>query len=123
MVSSFIRVNVFNVALQKVEQQERDDELVAGQKIAAKLNKGGAKGSRVKKLVSEIMPSPQGRRVIPRVDSAFKAKVAAAKRKKDTKKEPGADDDIAEILDFDDDEIMKPLSERLAGEGIILNCF
>ncbi len=47
--------------------------------------KGGTKGKRIK-VKEETMPTPQGRRVIPRVTTAMKAE---ANRKADIKKGEG----------------------------------
>ena len=61
---------IFLFKKQKVEQKEKEDE--QGSLKTEKMAK--TKGGRVKKLLQEALPSPAGRRVEPRVDSATKVK-------------------------------------------------
>jgi len=72
--------------LQKVEQKERDDEAAGTQKHAQKHAGGSGDGKgkhRAKKLpMTETRPSPMGRRVIPVIDAALRAKVEALAAKK-----------------------------------------
>lgn len=65
-----------------MEQQEREDDQVGQNKHAANDAKGR---KQPKKLMLETKPSPMGRRVMPVVDAALRAKVeaAAAKKRKD----------------------------------------
>ncbi|KAM4691900.1 LOW QUALITY PROTEIN: DNA topoisomerase 2-alpha [Rhinophrynus dorsalis] len=102
--------------LDRLEAKEREDELSA---LAGKVVKGKSGRPQVKKMqLQEIMPSPHGRRVIPRVTTAMKAE-ATKKIKKKIKGE-----DIAKKMDFgdeDDDTLNSPeqspetmtLAERL----------
>jgi DNA topoisomerase-2 len=103
----------FVVELDKVEQQEREDDAVGSSK--AHTGSGdGAKGRKVKKFVmAETKPSPAGRRVQPVIDAATRAKfeaVAAKKRKDQERKELGLPDD-SESYDIES----RPLSERVGG--------
>lgn len=68
--------------LQKVEQREREDEAAGTQKHAG--GSGDGKGKhRPKKLpMAETKPSPMGRRVVPVIGAALRAKVEAAAAKK-----------------------------------------
>jgi len=68
--------------LQKVEQREREDEAAGIHKHAG--GSGDGKGKhRPKKLpMTETKPSPMGRRVVPVIDAALRAKVEAAAAKK-----------------------------------------
>jgi len=69
--------------IQKVEQRERDDEAAGIHKHADGSGDGKGKGKRPKKmLMAETKPSSMGRRVIPVVDAALRAKVEAAAARK-----------------------------------------
>lgn len=61
-----------------MEQREREDEQTAGNKMVKV--KGKAKPRKVMEL--QTKPSPMGRRVVPRVDSAIRNKAQAAAAKK-----------------------------------------
>ena len=71
--------------LQKVEQQEREDDAVGQNKLTSSDGKAGRAKQPKKLLMAETRPSPMGRRVQPIVDAALRAKVeaAAAKKRKD----------------------------------------
>ena len=70
-------------SIQKVEQQEREDE-VTGALKPSKVGKGGK--ARPKKIVEVCKPSPLGRRIVPRVDSAIKVKAEKEAMKKQRQK-------------------------------------
>ncbi|XP_078621216.1 DNA topoisomerase 2-alpha-like isoform X2 [Branchiostoma floridae x Branchiostoma japonicum] len=84
-------LNDFVEELERVEQQEKEDEQNSG-KIKAKDPKG--KNKRQAAVKHEYKPSPVGRRVIPVIDAAMK-KAAASKNaqaeKKRVKKEQAGD--------------------------------
>ncbi|XP_019618193.1 PREDICTED: DNA topoisomerase 2-alpha-like isoform X4 [Branchiostoma belcheri] len=84
-------LNEFVEELERVEQQEREDEQSSG-KIKAKDPKG--KNKRTAAVKHEYKPSPVGRRVIPVIDAAMKkaaASKAAQAEKKRVKKEQASD--------------------------------
>ncbi|XP_053554372.1 DNA topoisomerase 2-alpha [Bombina bombina] len=103
--------------LDRAEAKEQAEEKSA---VAGKVVKGKNGRPQVKKMqLQEVMPSPHGRRVIPRVTTAMKAE-ATKKIKKRIKGE-----DVAKKMEFGEDEDMsmnspehspeeKSLSERLA---------
>ena len=65
------------MCLQEVEQQERDD--AAGDALTVKLGKLGKVGKvKSKKATLDTQPSPMGRRIQPRIDSAMKLKAEKA---------------------------------------------
>ncbi|XP_067685534.1 DNA topoisomerase 2-alpha-like isoform X1 [Haliotis asinina] len=104
--------------LDSVEEQERQDEEVSKNvKPKAKLGKPG----KVRKMpIQETLPSPMGRRVVPRVDSAMKIKAtkdAAKKSRMKERKELKLDDDDMDIKMEDDGE-PKSLAERLGATKI-----
>ncbi|NP_001082502.1 DNA topoisomerase II alpha L homeolog [Xenopus laevis] len=89
--------------LDSLEAKEREEE---SQSLAGKVVKGKSGRPQVKKMqLQEIMPSPHGRRVIPRVTTAMKEEAT----KKIRKKIKG--EDVAKKMEFDDD----------GGEGDSLN--
>ncbi|XP_069809901.1 DNA topoisomerase 2-alpha [Dendropsophus ebraccatus] len=84
--------------LERVEEKDRQDEQFA---LQGKVVKGKSGRSQVKKMqLQEILPSPHGRRIVPRITTAMKAE-ATKKIRKRVKGE-----DIAKKMDFgeDDDE-------------------
>ncbi|XP_053309039.1 DNA topoisomerase 2-alpha [Spea bombifrons] len=82
--------------LDRVEAKEREDEQSSR---AGKVVKGKSGRPQVKKMqLQEILPSPHGRRVIPRVTTAMKAE-ATRKIKRRVKGE-----DIAKKMEFGDGE-------------------
>ncbi|KAL3855352.1 hypothetical protein ACJMK2_014568 [Sinanodonta woodiana] len=105
----------FLVELDVVEKQERDDD-VAHLNKPIKITKG--KGKPRKIAIEETKPSPMGRRVVPRVDSAFKIKAEKeAIRKQKLKDKREAQQDGGNILDFmkdeEEEDEPKSLMERL----------
>uniref|UniRef100_A0A3Q2U469 DNA topoisomerase 2 n=1 Tax=Fundulus heteroclitus TaxID=8078 RepID=A0A3Q2U469_FUNHE len=104
----------FSEELERLEAKEKEE--------ATAPVKGAGKG-KVKKVKQETLPTPQGRRVIPRVTSTMKAE---ANRKADLKKGEGKrgkkvkTEDVVMKMEFDEDaENMVPaeemgLSSRLA---------
>ncbi|CAH2302238.1 DNA topoisomerase 2-alpha [Pelobates cultripes] len=79
-----------------VEAKEREDEQVTK---TGKVVKGKSGRTQVKKMqLEEVLPSPHGRRVIPRITTAMKAE-ASKKTKKRIKSE-----DIAKRMEFGDEE-------------------
>jgi len=68
--------------LQKVEQREREDEAAGNRKHAGGSGDGKGKHRPKKMPVAETMPSSMGRRVVPIIDAALRAKVEAAAAKK-----------------------------------------
>lgn len=99
--------------LDKVEQQERDDDAVGmpGGPTKGKSSKVVAK--KVKKALPEVKPTPMSRRVEPKIDSAMKRKAEGPKVKKEKKD--------GNILDFVkiEDESSEPMSlaDRLKLKG------
>lgn len=82
--------------LERVEEKDRADEQFA---VQGKVVKGKSGRPQVKKMqLQEILPSPHGRRIIPRVTTAMKAE-ATKKVRKRVKSE-----DIAKKMDFGDDD-------------------
>lgn len=104
----------FLTELDTVEQTERDDDS-AGAK--PKLIKGKA---RPKKVIEESRPSPLGRRIVPRVDSAIKVKAEkeAIRKQKLKDKREGKEGNILDFvkMEEDDDEPMS-LADRLKLKG------
>ncbi|KAJ8320492.1 hypothetical protein KUTeg_002079 [Tegillarca granosa] len=96
--------------LDEVEQTERDDELLAINKPVKQKGK-----LKPRKPIEETKPSPMGRRVEPRVDTAMKnkAKQDAAKKIKDKIKKEQKN--LLDMFNKDDDEEEEPksLAERL----------
>ncbi|XP_061445305.1 DNA topoisomerase 2-alpha isoform X2 [Rhineura floridana] len=100
----------FVEALEDLENKEKQDEMSG---TAGKPIKGKGGKLKVKKLqLQEIMPSPHGRRVVPRVTEEMKAGVEKKlKRKiKSEKTEPGGDQ--GDSLECDKEP--KTLKQRLA---------
>uniref|UniRef100_A0A6I8RQ80 DNA topoisomerase 2 n=1 Tax=Xenopus tropicalis TaxID=8364 RepID=A0A6I8RQ80_XENTR len=94
-------LSAFVEELDRVEAKEREEQSVTTGKVV----KGKSGRPQVKKMqLQEIMPSPHGRRVVPKVTTAMKAE-ATKKMKKRIKGE-----DVAKKMDFEDD-----------GEGDSLN--
>lgn len=84
LVIALLSHGMFN--LQKVEQRERDDEAAGSHKHAGGSGDGKGKQRPKKQAMAETKPSSMGRRVIPVIDAALRAKVeAAAARKLKTK--------------------------------------
>ncbi|KAM5135385.1 DNA topoisomerase 2-alpha [Mantella aurantiaca] len=85
--------------LDRVEAKQREDDAFA---LQGKAVKGKSGRPQVKKLqLQETLPSPHGRRVVPRITTAMKAE-ATKKIKKKIKGE-----DIAKKMEFGDDEDTK----------------
>ncbi|XP_059812399.1 DNA topoisomerase 2-alpha [Hypanus sabinus] len=84
--------------LERVEMQEKENEMAhIGKAVKGKAGKG-----KVRKLqLEETMPSPQGRRIVPRVTTAMKAE---ASKKVIKKKGKGETDSLAVKMEFDDKE-------------------
>lgn len=104
----------FLTMLDEIEQKEREDEVI-GVTLASK-TKGGSK-PRVKKLaIIETQPSPMGRRVEPRIDSAVKKLSKAAGKGKKGKE--------AKTLEFkmedEGDEPMSLADRMKANKGIVV---
>ncbi|XP_041029366.1 DNA topoisomerase 2-alpha isoform X1 [Carcharodon carcharias] len=98
--------------LERVEMQEKDDELAH---ISKAVKGKGGKGKMKKLQLEETMPSPQGRRVVPRITTAMKME---ATRKNIKKKGKGETDSLAVKIEFGDKEGSSPengsLAERLS---------
>ena len=70
--------------VQEVEEQEHSEK--AGEPVAAKAGKLGKVGKvKSKKAMVDTQPSPMGRRIQPRIDSAMKIKAEKAEAAKKTK--------------------------------------
>ncbi|XP_062894044.1 DNA topoisomerase 2-alpha [Mobula hypostoma] len=84
--------------LERVEMQEKENEMAhIGKAVKGKAGKG-----KVRKLqLEETMPSPQGRRIVPRVTTAMKTE---ASKKVIKKKGKGETDSLAVKMRFDDKE-------------------
>ncbi|XP_029428608.1 DNA topoisomerase 2-alpha [Rhinatrema bivittatum] len=79
--------------LEQVEAREREDELIG---MAGKPIKGKVGKPKVKKLqLAETMPSPHGRRVVPRITTAMKAEAT-----KKIKRRIKGEDPIAVKMEF-----------------------
>ncbi|KAF7239114.1 DNA topoisomerase 2-alpha, partial [Varanus komodoensis] len=100
---------VFVETLEDVEEKERQDELLAP---TGKAGKGKGGKPKVKKL-QEIMPSPHGRRVIPRVTEEMKVE-AEKKLKRKIKTEKTELNENQEKDSPGCDKEPKSLKERLA---------
>ena len=77
--------NMFNgiVILQKVEQEIRDEGTEREKTKKKKYTEGGGGKSRgVKKFKDETRPTPNARRIEPRIDPALRLKAAAAAKSK-----------------------------------------
>nr|XP_033774214.1 DNA topoisomerase 2-alpha isoform X2 [Geotrypetes seraphini] len=84
---------LFVEQLEQIEAREREDELVG---MAGKPIKGKVGKPKLKKLqLEETMPSPHGRRVIPRITTAMKAEAT-----KKVKKRLKGEDPIAIKMEF-----------------------
>ncbi|KAJ7313562.1 hypothetical protein JRQ81_005053 [Phrynocephalus forsythii] len=99
---------VFVEALEKQEEREKQDEVMGGTSKAAK-----GKGGRQKVKLQEVMPSPHGRRVIPRVTEEMKAG-AEKKLKRKIKTEKTELDGNQEGESPGCDKEPKSLKQRLA---------
>ncbi|XP_072178240.1 DNA topoisomerase 2-alpha-like [Diadema setosum] len=101
----------FSQELERVEAQEKEEELSGVVMAAPKGAKGKGKPRKQKLLTKEeTKPSPYGRRVVPRIDPALKKAAAnAEKRMKKVKEEPKTEPEEPE-------QEREPLSlaERLA---------
>lgn len=74
--------------LDEVEEKERLEEAAGAQtagKKAIKLKPGASAARKVQKMAAETMPSPQGRRVEPKVPEETKMKVKRAIKAKENK--------------------------------------
>lgn len=98
-------LNNFITELDKVEKQEKEDDLVgSGNQGQAK-----GKGKPKKAFAYQTKPSPMGRRVLPSTE-IMRSKVEAAKKKQKLKEEKKVeDDDLTDLLDGE----TKPLGERV----------
>ncbi|XP_066443442.1 DNA topoisomerase 2-alpha [Eleutherodactylus coqui] len=86
----------FAEELDRVEERERADEQAS---LKGKVVKGKSGRPQVKKMqLQEILPSPHGRRIIPRITTAMKAE-ATKKIQRKVKNES-----IAKKMDFGDDD-------------------
>ncbi|RVE59454.1 hypothetical protein OJAV_G00188610 [Oryzias javanicus] len=100
----------FSEELERLEQQEKED--------ASAPVKRAAKGKRAVKVKQETLPTPQGRRVVPRVTSTMKAE---AHKKADLKKEEGkrgkkAKGDVVVKMEFgEDSENLEQIEETGLG--------
>ncbi|XP_060604745.1 DNA topoisomerase 2-alpha-like isoform X3 [Ruditapes philippinarum] len=96
--------------LDKVEQQERDDDFGVIE------NKKAGKSKKPKKIVEEVKPSPIGRRIEPRFDS-IKKKAEGTKRSKEKKEAKNGN--ILDFMKMEDEESNEPLSlaDRLKLKG------
>ncbi|KAJ8254604.1 hypothetical protein COCON_G00212160 [Conger conger] len=96
----------FTTELERVEQQERED---VSAPVVVKGVKGKAGRGRVVKMKEETMPTPQGRRVVPRVTSAMKAEAnrkagnAGGKAPGRAKRVKSEEDVVAMKISFDED--------------------
>ncbi|XP_071112129.1 DNA topoisomerase 2-alpha-like isoform X2 [Haliotis cracherodii] len=113
-------LETFLHALDAVEEQERNDEEIS-RNVKPKSAKPGKQKAR-KMPIQETMPSPMGRRVVPRVDSAMKIKAtkeAAKKSRMKEKKELKLEDDDMDIkMEDNASEEPKSLAERLGATKI-----
>ncbi|XP_016378391.1 DNA topoisomerase 2-alpha [Sinocyclocheilus rhinocerous] len=94
----------FTEELERVEQKEMESQ------NAIPVVKGKVGKSKVVKVKNETMPTPQGRRVIPRITSTMKVqavKKEGAKRGKAVKKEAG----VVMKMEFDDADAAADSSE------------
>nr|DBA22322.1 TPA: hypothetical protein GDO54_013360 [Pyxicephalus adspersus] len=90
-------LTVFIEELENVEQKQREDEAFA---LQGKVVKGKGGRPQVKKLQhQETLPSPHGRRVIPKVTTAMKEEATKKNRKKIEKGE-----DIVKKMEFGNDD-------------------
>lgn len=69
----------FSTCLQRVEQKEKETQTAMPQ-VKGKVGK-----PKVVKVKNETMPTPQGRRVIPRITSTMKVQAVKKERGKTTK--------------------------------------
>lgn len=115
-------LDTFLIALDKVEQQEREDEAVnasVGIKAAKKAKVAAAAPKKKKTLgimTSETMPSPVGRRVQPKIDDEMKKKAekaVLAKEKKGMRQKRKDDLDDKDEFDVLAEEGQKSLADRL----------
>ncbi|XP_072343493.1 DNA topoisomerase 2-alpha [Scyliorhinus torazame] len=84
--------------LERVEMEEKNDEV---SHISKAVKGKGGKGKIRKLQIEETMPSPQGRRVVPRVTTAMKVE---ATRKNIKKKGKSETDSLAVKMEFGDEE-------------------
>ncbi|KAK7113702.1 DNA topoisomerase 2-alpha-like isoform X1 [Littorina saxatilis] len=104
----------FSIMLDEIEEKERADD--KGEPVALKVGKLGKVGKvKSKKAAIDTMPSPMGRRVAPRIDSAMKMKAEKALAAKNTK----ANKLKKEKLQFGDDgfEAMDGESQSVKDDG------
>lgn len=83
----------FTEELERVEQKEKEAQ------NAMPLVKGKVGKPKVVKVKNETMPTPQGRRVIPRITSTMKVQAVKKERGKGSKKEAG----LVMKMEFDDE--------------------
>ncbi|KAJ8345626.1 hypothetical protein SKAU_G00298190, partial [Synaphobranchus kaupii] len=88
----------FSEELENVEQKERENST-----LQVKPAKGKTGRAKVVKVKNETMPTPQGRRVVPRITSAMKAdanRKAGSRKAKNIKSE---EEGVVMKMSFDDD--------------------
>ncbi|XP_067144002.1 DNA topoisomerase 2-alpha-like [Centruroides vittatus] len=106
------------VELDRVEEKEREDEIIGGTKKAVKLGKSG-KGRKV--ALEETKPSPMGQRVIPRIDPDLKKRAEKAPLGTGESKKRGRSKKTdVESLKKDKDDSPPPLAERVGNSPTIL---
>uniref|UniRef100_H3ALH9 DNA topoisomerase 2 n=1 Tax=Latimeria chalumnae TaxID=7897 RepID=H3ALH9_LATCH len=94
----------FAEELDRIEAKDQEELLV---ELAGKPVKGKTGKLKVKKMkLEEIMPSPHGRRVVPRVTTAMKAEAT-----KKIKKKVKSDENLAIKMEFDEDGGSSPESK------------
>ncbi|XP_047738579.1 DNA topoisomerase 2-alpha isoform X2 [Hyalella azteca] len=108
-------LDVFIEELDKVEAKEREEERVAKENLASKDKKAGGKK---KKALLEVMPSPMGERIQPRIDAemrkkAEKSAAAGAAKAGRPKKRDNPDDDHDDLDDLVSANTGKSLASRL----------
>jgi len=114
----------FEAKLAEVEIKEKEDEAGSSTTSKGGKNKKAAGGGKKGQTKHEIMPSPHGLRVMPRIGDDLKiktAKAAAAKSRKANKEEKKMKDTLKEKDEFDamvdDKDMNKSLTERLGLSG------
>uniref|UniRef100_A0A8D0DLJ7 DNA topoisomerase 2 n=1 Tax=Salvator merianae TaxID=96440 RepID=A0A8D0DLJ7_SALMN len=102
----------FIEALDELENKEKQDEMAG---VTSKAIKGKGGKPKVKKLqLQEVMPSPQGRRVVPRVTEEMKA--GAEKKVKKKIKTEKTEQNGKEEESSEGDKESKSLKQRLANK-------
>jgi len=101
--------------LDKVEEEERLDELNAGKKLANKASAKAAAGGKRKKIaLAEVAPSPQGVRVAPSIDPEMRRKRETANARKTAPKR--VKKEIKEEADEFDDILKQSTGSSLASK-------